>query len=250
MSSAAVGAGHLASSVSREIARLIDSGVYLPGSRLPPERTLAEMFNVSRVTIREALVSLRAIGRVSSRKGSGVYVEQPDALEWSLLPTATAFELTQARMLIESQAAKLAATNISQENLDHLDQLLEGLNNSQTTDEADLLDMDFHLTIARAAGNQIILRMVEWMWKMRTEHEEIKAAYHDVCANDTGQRGSEHEEVVRALRARNPERSSLAMRNHFRRLIESMLDISEAQALEAVRKQVAESRQKFLESAA
>ena len=60
--------------IARRLAKQIDNGKYPPGSRLPAERDLAEQFGVSRVTIREAEIALQAQGRISIRKGSGVYV--------------------------------------------------------------------------------------------------------------------------------------------------------------------------------
>ena len=94
------------------IEELIDSGQYPPGSRLPPERELAENFEVSRPTIREAIIALEVLERVEVKTGSGVYVlehtKQNTGLEIS------AFELTQARALVEGEAAALAATTITE----------------------------------------------------------------------------------------------------------------------------------------
>ena len=56
------------------IQELIASGEYRPGSRLPPERELAEQFCMSRPTIREAIIALEAKGLVSVKTGSGVYI--------------------------------------------------------------------------------------------------------------------------------------------------------------------------------
>ena len=60
--------------VANQILELIDSGVFPPGSRLPGERDLAEKFGVSRVSIREAEISLQAQGRLEIKVGSGAYV--------------------------------------------------------------------------------------------------------------------------------------------------------------------------------
>ena len=60
--------------ISDQICRLIDSGEYKPGERLPAERILAEQLNVSRPTVREALIALEVEGRVDIRGGAGVFV--------------------------------------------------------------------------------------------------------------------------------------------------------------------------------
>ena len=100
-----------------KIESLINQGEFSAGSRLPPERELAEMFDVSRPTIREAIIALEVRGRVEVKTGSGVYVvEQKNASIKS--KEISAFELTQARALIEGEIAALAAQSITEEEKD------------------------------------------------------------------------------------------------------------------------------------
>lgn len=236
--------------VANRITKLIAEGAYAPGTRLPGERALAEKFGVSRVIVREAMVSLQTLGRVEIRTGSGVYVLADDDRKSDLLPETSAFELTQARMLIESEAAALAAPDISQATLERLEALLAVMETSESEEAANLADRDFHLAIARASENNVVVRIVEWLWKMRMEQESIKQAYHEVCSRNLTKRGEEHAEVLEALRAHDAEASRLAMRKHFRRLIQSMLDATEERALAEVRKKVVESRLRYLKGAA
>ena len=106
-----------------KIESLINQGEFTAGSRLPPERELAEMFDVSRPTIREAIIALEVRGRVEVKTGSGVYVvEQKNASIKS--KEISAFELTQARALIEGEIAALAAQSITEEELEQLNQTL------------------------------------------------------------------------------------------------------------------------------
>lgn len=235
--------------VAKEIRRLIEQGAYSPGSRLPGERALAEKFEVSRVTVREALISLQTLGLVQVRTGSGIYVSENGAFEPAMLPQVSAFELTQARLLIESEAAALAAPDITPDRLDELSALIEKMESSDSEEEANLADRDFHLTIAAASENQVVFHVVETFWKMRMEQESIAAAYHAVCSRNVTKRGEEHAEVLEALRARDANASRLAMRKHFRRLMESMLDATEEQAIEEVKQRAAETRQRYLKGA-
>ena len=92
-----------------EVNTLISSGDYPPGSRLPPERDLAERFGVSRLTIREAIIALEVLGKVKVKTGSGVYVKEPTQNAASHLASIGPFELTQARAVIEGEAAAIAA---------------------------------------------------------------------------------------------------------------------------------------------
>lgn len=235
--------------VASEITDLIGQGVYRPGTRLPSERALAEEFQVSRVTVREALVSLQTLGRVQIRTGSGVYVCDGAAALGASLPEASAFELTQARLLIESEAAALAAPEIDDETLQRLQGLLAQIRDSGSDEEADLADRDFHLAIATASGNGVVRQVVESLWRLRLEQEDIKRVYQAVCSHDAAKRGKEHAEILDALRARDAGAARVAMRQHFRRLMESMLEVTEEQALEQVKKKVAETRQRYLKGA-
>lgn len=229
--------------VASEITGLIEQGNYPPGGRLPSERALAEELDVSRVTVREALVSLQALGRVQIRTGSGVYVGGATAPQ---LTGTSAFELTQARLLFESEAAALAAPDIGEETLARLGELLANMEASDSDEAADLIDRDFHLTIAAASGNGVVRQVVDSLWRMRMEQDAIKDVYRAVCSHDAAERGKEHAEILDALRAHDASAARLAMRTHFRRLIESMLEVAEEQALEAVKRQAAQTRQRYL----
>ena len=87
--------------IARQILEMIESGAYPTGTRLPGERELAEMLGVSRVVIREAEISLEAVGHVEIKVGSGVYVKRLEQEDLSRLPKVSAFELTQTRLLFE-----------------------------------------------------------------------------------------------------------------------------------------------------
>ena len=244
-----VAGARLYEAVASEITRFIEQGAYPPGSRLPSERTLAEELDVSRVTVRQALVSLQTLGRVQIRTGSGVYVSDSAAVGSHALTGTSAFELTQARLLFESEAAALAAPDIGETTLTRLGGLLARMEASDSDETADLADRDFHMTIAAASGNGVVRQVIESLWRMRLEREPIKAVYRAVCSHDVAKRGEEHAEILDALKARDANAARLAMRKHFRRLIESMVDVAEEQALEEVKKKVAETRQRYLKGA-
>lgn len=237
-------------SIADELARQIDSGKYPPGSRLPAERELAEQFNVSRVTIREAEIALQAMGRIAIRTGSGVYVQEPPPGRDREFPSITAFEVTEARALFESEAAALAAGQISDEALANLEHLVDVMSRTGSNDAAgEIADHDFHRTIAAASNNAAIMYVIETLWTMRDEIGSVKEVYDSVCLEDVGARGREHADILDAMRARDPARARRAMRAHFTRLLEAMLDVTHEQAMEALNKKAAESRDRYLKSA-
>ncbi|MGB3167211.1 MAG: FadR/GntR family transcriptional regulator [Alteraurantiacibacter sp.] len=238
-------AKRLYQSVARQIAQLIDEGQYPAGSRLPGERDLAEKFDVSRVTIREAEIALQATGRLEIKTGSGVYVSEKPVDLGNTLPKASAFEVTEARLLIESEAAALAARNITDEQIAKLEELIERMGHADP-DDANEADEQFHLTIAEASNNQALVHTVRQLWKMRESIPQVKATYRAVCVDDGQQRTCEHRDVLQALKARDATAARGAMRDHFRRLIESMLDTTEQLALAEVQQRANASRERFL----
>lgn len=235
-------------SVAAQIADMIDEGAYPVGTRLPGERELAEKLGVSRVTIREAEIALQAIGRLEIKTGSGVYVCQSKPAHSASLPKASAFEVTEARLLIESESAALAAHNITEEGIARLGELIEQM---QSGDEAAANEADeqFHLTIAEASNNAVMLHTINSLWRMREEIQEVKATYEAVCVHDAQSRTEEHRAIFEALKARDPAGARKAMREHFHRLLESMLEATEKRALEEVQQQASQSRERFLVAA-
>ena len=236
--------------VADRIVGMIESGSYPPGTRLPGERELAERFEVSRVVIREAEISLEAIGRVEIKVGSGVYVREPEAGLGGKLPTVSAFELTQTRLLFESESAALAATLITDEQIAELEDTIARMGRaSHDSPDGDQADRDFHMLIAKATGNAANVFMMENLWKMRTEVEDVRKVYSAVCVEDSQHRVDEHSEILEGLRSRDPELARKAMRHHFSRLIEALLDASEQQAIQEARQKSSANRERFLKTA-
>lgn len=235
-------------SVAERIKQLVRQGAYPPGSRLPGERDLAEELGVSRVTVREAQIALEAVGMLDIRVGSGVYVLRKSSNDAQSMPDVGAFELTEARSAIESEAAALAAATITTEELDQLDEIVDRMG-EETKPEGPLesdADRDFHLTIARATKNNAMVETVERLWRIRIEKIEVKQAYDSICGLHPEKRLKEHKDIATALRKRDPERARKAMRTHFKCIIGAMLDAAEQQAIEEARRRTIETRERFL----
>lgn len=238
--------------VADQMKKLISDGSFPPGSRLPGERDLAERFKVSRVTIREAEIALQALGYLQVKTGSGVYVLDPADKDSDDLPDVTAFELTEARSMFESEAAALAARQIDNDALAHLEDLLQRMSSTDPADEEDsqLADREFHLTIAAASGNAAVRYVVQTLWKMRTELEPVREVHAAICAKeDARNRDAEHAEILKSLKEGDPAGARTAMQRHFRHLLASMIDITEEQAMEELRQRATESRERYLKRA-
>jgi len=234
-------------SVAKRIRDSIEAGEFPVGARLPGERELAERYGVSRVTIREAEIALEALGWISIRTGSGVYVLSRDAHVEGQLPDVTAFELTAARAVIEAEAAALAAANIDGATLAELEGLITVMSNPASTDvQAAQADQQFHEAIARISGNPVVEHCIKLIWRMRTELPKVKQVYQSVCHHDWDSRTNEHAAILSALRSRDPQASRAAMRDHFHRLFEAMLAAEEADALAEVRRKTQHDRDRFM----
>lgn len=233
--------------VVEEIQKLIDSGDYPPGSRLPPERDLAQQFSVSRLTIREAIIALETLDKVRVKTGSGVYVKEPQKNVACSDGDIGSFELTQARAVIEGEAAAIAASMITPQQLDELEITLNLM--AQENAEGDLTaaeaDRRFHLIISQATNNPAILMTINRLWEIRETSAVVKKAYEGVCKKDGKDRMDEHRAIFDALKARDAAAARKAMHKHFARLIDSLLHVSEEQAIDAARQNALKSRQQF-----
>lgn len=219
----------------------IDKGQYSPGSRLPPERELATFFNVSRPTIREAIIALEVRGKVEVKTGSGVYVlQKPESTPQH--KSINAFELTQARALLEGEVAALAASMITDNDLNELHKTLVMM---EEGNDVNLADKMFHQIIVRTTRNGAMSLLVDNLWDLRASTVDIINDYDNVCRTDNSQTISEHREIYNALKNKNPVDARNAMHKHFSRLINKLFDTMEAKALDEINKKNNEKRGRY-----
>lgn len=225
-------------SIVDKIEALIDSGMYSPGSRLPPERELAETFKVSRPTVREAIIALEVREKIEVKTGSGVYVLKP-ANQLGSQKEVNAFEVTQARALIEGEVAAIAATTITKDELDRLEQTLIDMENSDFIAAA---DKEFHEIIVSATRNSAMILSVENLWKLRSSTPDIIKDYDSVCSKNNSQTLAEHKAIYQALKAGDATQARSAMHSHFNRLINALFEAIELRALEEIKRRNSETR--------
>lgn len=232
--------------IVRKISELIDSGAYPAGSRLPPERELATLFEVSRPTIREAVIALEATGKVTVKTGSGVYVlASPQGI--ALDGKASPFELIESRILVEGEAAALAATLITPEQLVQLADALEEMASENASDDlgADHADRRFHAIIAEATNNRIMLQVIENLWHAQENVDHIRGVHEAVCQADPKARIDEHRAIYNALERGDAASARAAMRQHFGRTVEALHSATEEEAVAEVRLRLSQTRQRF-----
>ena len=233
--------------VLAQMLELIHSGAFPAGGRLPPERELAERFDVSRPTIREAIIALETLEYVEVKTGSGVYVIENSRMTSGINDNVSAFELTESRALIEGEAAALAAKMITDEELEELEETLGDM--ARENDAGDLAsgdaDKKFHQVIARATRNAMMESIINQMWHVRDHAPQVFRAYEAVCEMDGGRRVEEHQEIFEALSRRDAEAARKAMHHHFARILNKLISTLEDEQVKAVRQQTSEVRKRF-----
>lgn len=237
--------------VARSLQNELASGRFPVGARLPAERELALTYNVSRPTIREAMIALEVQGLVEVRVGSGAYVRRLPGKEDIPGFNITAFELTEARLIFEGEAAALAASQITDEEVDEIAALVEAIaaENLQP-DGAERADRDFHLAIAKATRNTAILNAIEHLWELRSTSPEAALLHEKARTANIKPVVDEHTAVLNALRNRDPAAARGAMRAHLSQVIDSLLFATEERAIEEARLAARARRQRYAQSAA
>ncbi|GAB56626.1 exu regulon transcriptional regulator [Glaciecola punicea ACAM 611] len=248
MASSKVKVLRLYQQVAEKLVALIDTGNYTVGMRLPAERDLASMFGVSRPTIREAVIALELEGYVKVRMGSGVYVIENSRVTSRFADKDIGpFDLTEARALFEGEAAALAATMITDEELALLSETLEEMacENNNDTNSHEAADKRFHMIIAGATKNTAIMSVIEELWDEREHSILTKRMYEKV--RDSGLKPSveEHREVYKALKAHDADSSRRLMREHLMRVIDDILEATEIEAVEDARDQSRKARERY-----
>jgi DNA-binding FadR family transcriptional regulator len=210
--------------LAAQIQALVAQGEFKPGQRLPAERALAERFEVSRTSLREAIIALELQGVVEVRGGSGIYVcePRPGVIQLPVAQETGAgpFELLRARCIIESEVAALAATTRSDADLDRMFGALTTMR-EQMMDKAANAEADrcFHLHIAQATGNSVLLSSVTSMWEQARGPiwVKIEQHFHTEALRHASQK--DHQNIFSAIVAGDAQAARQAMRAHLERVI-------------------------------
>jgi GntR family transcriptional repressor for pyruvate dehydrogenase complex len=158
--------GRLSDQVARELQAMICNNLYQIGDKLPVENDLALMFNVSRITIREAVRMLSIMGILDVRQGDGTFVKSlsPESFMKPLLPMLSLNkknleDIFEVRMLIECKSAELAALHSTEEQAQALRDLLDKMEACALTGDLETYneyDARFHYEIARISANEVL----------------------------------------------------------------------------------------------
>jgi len=214
----AVEARRLYRQIADQLRALIDSGEYAVGSRLPTERDLAEQLQVSRPTVREALIALEVEGRVRIRVGSGIYVIEPAALA-SPLPASTTiegpFEVLRAREFIEGAIAEQAARVATSGDIERIDASLVAMATVPAGDPSLIHDRAFHIAVTGSLDSAVLVRVVGELFDQRLNPYFAKLAHYFENPDSWRTALAEHYAIRDAIAARDPQAAGTAMRTHL-----------------------------------
>lgn len=208
--------------IYNQIHDAIVSGQYAVGDKLPSEKDLCAMFNVSRVPVREALSALELNGLVDSMQGAGVYVKRTTPAEDKWVNEVEPQDIIRARMVLEPDVARLAATQINDEQRAELGGIIErfrkeGEDDTYTTD----VDKEFHLFLAKTSGNTLYVMMMEMVFKtMEQRMWELILSRTIATPKYRDQNNREHLHIAQAVLDGRADDAYAFMKDHMQQLYE------------------------------
>jgi GntR family transcriptional repressor for pyruvate dehydrogenase complex len=206
--------------VAEQIQRLIRDGLLKPGDMLPPERELAETFQVSRSSLRDAIRALELMGMVEARQGEGTVVREPSGEAVASPLTAVLLqqrkfvsELLELRTMIEPTLAARAAKHAGAEDVARLEDILRRQREKVSRGELAIdEDSEFHYTIARASNNKVVLQVVDVFMDLlresRRQSLQVEGRLQKSLAS--------HQQILRAIARHDAAAAENAMRRHIR----------------------------------
>ncbi|CAN7304178.1 FadR/GntR family transcriptional regulator [Pseudoduganella sp. LjRoot289] len=214
--------GTLGARVAEQLLSKIRAEGLAPGTRLPSEQAMAQHFGVSRTVVRDAIGLLKADGLLETRKGSGAFVCQADAAPAFRSDSMRAqsiqslLNIIEVREGMEAEIAALAAVRRTPGQLADIEHALRKLEEAVAAGSDGVEeDANFHQCIAMATGNPAWVRLVDMF------AEPIRSAVKVTRANEarredfTRQVQDEHEQLLAAIAARDPEQARAAAKSHM-----------------------------------
>ena len=214
--------------VYEDLFHMILRGDYAPGDRIPSENELKQIFNVSRNTIRAALNRMNVLGIVETRHGDGTYLRGIGTNMYlnTFVPAFLAnsedlMGLMVFRRGVEVSSARLAAIHASEEDLRNLEDYFEYLRHQDISNkEFAESTSDFHVKIAVASKNEMLVQMLELIrWVITSKMADFLHYKPDVADSSYY-----HYMIFRCIKQRKPDEAAYMMDCHMKLLIDRVED--------------------------
>lgn len=154
--------------VFEQLQNLLVTGEWEPGDKIPSENDLADMFHVSRMTVRQALQKLVAMGLIETRFGEGSFVRKVEVednmnalIPMLYLDRGSNLQVFEFRAIIDAEAAGLAAERATGEDIERLEEILEDMRKCQKKEDCyqfAIKDLEYHLVIGEMTRNNLVIQ--------------------------------------------------------------------------------------------
>ncbi len=209
----------VAQSVVKCILDLIRTGMLRPGDRLPSERGLIDILDISRPSLREAFRALSMLGVIDTRHGGGAYITDLEArtllapLDFFLsLSPSNLGDTFESRRIIELEIVRKAARNATTDDFEDLKAMIVAHEKIQSDPVGfRILDSRFHARLSAAAGNVVLERLSYGLYSMGLDIRRRATTNLALIKQSTG----DHIRIVDAIVARDPEGAARAMGAHL-----------------------------------
>lgn len=212
--------------VVEQIQVMVMNGDLKKGDKLPTERALAEQLGVSRTSIREALRSLEMVGLVESRQGEGNFIGgnirgnffEPLSVMF-MLNHGDPRDILELRMVIEVEAASLAAKRVKkegrEEDVKELNDIMQKLRNASNEEDSSNMDLQLHYKISEITGNYLIMMLLDTISSLMETFIESARGMILQDSENKEKLFSEHQNLVDAISAGDSRKAVKAMRAHL-----------------------------------
>lgn len=223
----------------RTLTTLVREPGRFPDGRLPPERELARSLGVSRNLLREAIITMEAVGLLEIRERQGAFITLPQGEDYaaslkflSLWPEDLLSNLMEMRLVIEVPAAGLAAGRRTEEELARMKQCVRRLDEVQGNPDhgfssGAVWDTMLHALVLNAAHNPILSRVYEALASTMEKYIVISRSKLLALDGWPGKVFEEHKALVRAIESRDPEAAREALRRHLSGALQTLNDLNE-----------------------
>jgi len=220
--------------IAEQLLERIKSGEYPAGSKLPPERVIAEQMGVSRPSVREAVSALHIVGILESRPGDGTYISRALAVDdlttqakGILEESDSPYEIMRARKAVEIGIVRMAIKEATDADLEKIKAAWDQKYESGRKGEYKTytrLGRDLHMAIAKAAKNPIIEAMMEWLLGFTDQPlwQNMRRNYYEQDSKRINQMLQIHNDIVTAILQRNSEKAIVALEADFDAVLEQL----------------------------
>lgn len=221
--------GRISDHVLQQIKKSIIDGIYKPGEKLPAERDLLEMFNVSRGSLREALKALERLGFIVVKTGvfGGAYVTERAVRSFSgalydvMKMNKVSFrEILELRAVVEPGIASLAALRRTEDDVKRLEELTAAREKAIKAEKVPIVvNIDWHQALAMASGNQVLCLILDAAAMVL--HEQFKKVSLGMADHKSIVKF--HKEITECVKRKDAEKASAVMREHIADVSERLL---------------------------